>query len=80
MNQGQFANQRALIEYAEAHDLAYAWQGSPTFAKRWRLAQIAQPGQYELVEDVSFRQLRTCLPLSLPPLCARRGHKRCSKK
>jgi hypothetical protein len=47
MSQGRFANQRALIEYAEAHDLSYAWGGSPAFAKRSRLAQ---PGQYELVE------------------------------
>jgi hypothetical protein len=38
MGQGQFANQRALIECAEAHDLSYAWDGSPAFAKRWRFA------------------------------------------
>jgi hypothetical protein len=43
MSQGRFANQRALIDCAEAHDLAYAWQGSNVFAKRWRLAQAAQP-------------------------------------
>jgi hypothetical protein len=42
MDQGRFANQRALIEYAEAHDLAYAWEGSDVFAKRWRLAQLAR--------------------------------------
>jgi len=55
MGQGQFANQRALIEYAEAHDLAYVWEGS--FAKRWRLAQLARPGQYELVEVPTKRGL-----------------------
>jgi hypothetical protein len=27
---------------AKAHDLAYAWEGSNAFAKRWRLAQLAQ--------------------------------------
>ena len=59
MGQGQFANQRALIEYAEAHDLAYVWEGS--FAKRWRLAQLARPGQYELVEVPTKRGLSKAL-------------------
>ena len=36
MPQRQFANQKALIEYAEQNGLAYAWQGSPSFAKRQR--------------------------------------------
>jgi hypothetical protein len=61
MSQGQFANQRALIEYAEAHDLAYAWEGSDAFAKRWRLAQLAQPGQYELVEVPTKRGISKAL-------------------
>jgi hypothetical protein len=61
MGLGQFANQRALIEYAEAHDLAYAWEGSNTFAKRWRLAQLAQPGQYELVEVPTKRGISKAL-------------------
>jgi hypothetical protein len=26
------------------------WEGSRAFARRWRLAHRAQPGQYELVE------------------------------
>jgi hypothetical protein len=47
---GQFENQKALQDYADAHDLAYVWEGMNVFAKRWRLAQRAQPGTYELVE------------------------------
>jgi len=43
MHREAFVNQRDLIDYAEAHDLAYAWEGSHAFAKRWRLAQLAQP-------------------------------------
>jgi hypothetical protein len=46
----QFENQKALQEYAEAHDLEYVWEGMKAFPKRWRLAQLAQPGTYELVE------------------------------
>jgi hypothetical protein len=61
MSQGQFANQRALIEYAEAHDLAYAWEGSNVFAKRLRLAQLAQPGEYELVEVPTKRGISKAL-------------------
>jgi hypothetical protein len=33
-----------------ANDLKYVWEGMWVFAKRWRLAQLAQPGTYELVE------------------------------
>jgi hypothetical protein len=61
MSQGQFANQRALIDYAEAHDLAYAWEGSNVFAKRWRLAQLAQPGEYQLVEVPTKRGVSKAL-------------------
>jgi hypothetical protein len=64
MSQSRFANQRALIQYAEAHDLAYAWEGSNAFAKRWRLAQLAQPGQYELVEVPTKRGMSKALLFS----------------
>jgi hypothetical protein len=47
---GEFENQKALQEYAAPHDLAYLWEAMNAFAKRWRLAQLAQPGTYELVE------------------------------
>jgi hypothetical protein len=56
MGQGQFENQRALIEYAKAYDLSYSREGSPTFVKRRRLAQLAQPGQYELVEVLATKR------------------------
>jgi hypothetical protein len=48
--QGKFENQKALQDYADAHDLTYVWEGVRVFAKRWRMAQLAQPGTYELVE------------------------------
>jgi len=47
---GQFENQTAIQKYADAHDLEYIWEGMKAFAKRWHLAQLAQPGTYELVE------------------------------
>ena len=47
---GEFENQKALQDYADAHDLTYVWEGMRAFAKRWRMAQLAQPGTYELVE------------------------------
>jgi hypothetical protein len=52
------------MEYAEAHDLAYAWEGSHAFRKRWRLAQLAQPGQYELVEVPTRRGMPKALLFS----------------
>ena len=61
MHRGAFANQKELIDYAEAHDLAYAWEGSSAFAKRWRLAQRAQAGQYVLVEVRTSRKLTKAL-------------------
>jgi hypothetical protein len=52
---GEFENQKALQDYADAHDLAYVWEGMRVFAKRWRLAQLAQPSTYELVEVTTRR-------------------------
>jgi hypothetical protein len=43
------------------HDLAYVWEGSKAFAKRWRLAQLAQPGQYQLVEVPTKRGISKAL-------------------
>ena len=34
----EFANQKALIDYAEQNGLAYLWEGMPAFAKRQRAA------------------------------------------
>jgi hypothetical protein len=50
MHPGEFENQQALYDYADSHDLAYAWERGPTFAKWWHLAQLARPGEYHLVE------------------------------
>jgi len=57
----QFENQKALQDYAEAHDLEYVWEGMKAFAKRWRLAQLAQPGTYELVEARTKRGITRAL-------------------
>jgi hypothetical protein len=61
MLQREFANQKELIAYADAHDLAYVWEGMNAFAKRWRLAQLARPGTYELVEVQTRRGVITAL-------------------
>ena len=47
MTYRQFANQKALIAYAEQNGLVYLWEGTHTFAKRQR---TFSPDQYELVE------------------------------
>jgi hypothetical protein len=41
--------------------MRYVWEGSHAFAKRWRLARLAQPGQYELVELVEVQTSRKLL-------------------
>jgi hypothetical protein len=58
MQPGEFANQSEFRDYADAHDLAYVWEGTNAFAKRWRLAQLSRPGEYHLVE-VSTKRGRT---------------------
>jgi hypothetical protein len=58
MHKGQFANQQELRGYADAQDLAYVWEGTNAFSKRWRLAQLAQPGTYQLVEVRTKRGMR----------------------
>jgi len=60
MHRGAFANQKELIDYAEAHDLAHAFEGSGSFAKQ-RLAQQAQAGQHVLVEVQTSRKLTKAL-------------------
>ena len=61
---GEFANQQALRDYADAHDLEYVWEGMNAFAKRWRLAQLARPGTYELVEVRTKRGVTKALLFS----------------
>jgi len=59
----EFENQGALYEYANAHDLAYVWEGGKTFAKRWRLAArtAIAAGEYHLVEVRTKRGLTKAL-------------------
>jgi len=59
--QKAFENQKALRDYAEAHDLEYVWEGMRAFTKRWQLAQLAQPGIYELVEVRTRRGMTRAL-------------------
>jgi hypothetical protein len=47
MQRREFANQKALVAYAEQNDLAYEYEYTPAFAKRQRLLS---PEQYEIVE------------------------------
>ena len=47
MPQREFANQKALLAYAERNALVYAWERSPAFAKRQRLLS---PKEYDIVE------------------------------
>jgi hypothetical protein len=47
MSQREFANQKALVAYAEQNDLAYEYEYTPAFAKRQRLLS---PEQYEIAE------------------------------
>ena len=60
----EFANQKALQDYAESHGLAYVWEGMNAFAKRWRLAQLSRPGKYELVEVRTKRGITKALLFS----------------
>ena len=55
----KFANQKALIDYAEQNGLVYLWAGPerrpspmPTFTKR---QQMLSPGQYEIVDVRTYR-------------------------
>jgi hypothetical protein len=47
MPQREFANQKALLAYAERNALVHAWERSPAFAKRQRLRS---PKEYDIVE------------------------------
>jgi len=66
MRQGEFASQQELRDYADAHDLAFVWEGTNAFAKRWHLAQLSQPGEYDLVE-VRTKRGMTKAPLFSKP-------------
>ena len=55
---GEFENQKALQDYADAHDLAYVWEGHESVRY---LAQLAQPGTCELVEVATRRGVMRAL-------------------
>ena len=50
--QREFANQTALVAYAEQNDLAYEYEYTPAFAK-WQ--RLLSPEQYEIVEARTSR-------------------------
>jgi hypothetical protein len=54
MPQREFANQKALVAYAEQNDLAYEYEYTPAFAK-WQ--RLLSPEQYEIVDaHLSWRE------------------------
>ena len=71
MAQREFANQRALIDYAEQNGLACLWEGMPAFAKRQRplsplpaftkRQQQLSPEQYEIVDVRTSRGMRRAM-------------------
>jgi hypothetical protein len=58
MHPETFRDQHALLEYVEAHDLAYAWEGMAAFSHRLR---TLAPGQYEIVEVQTRRGITRAL-------------------
>ena len=65
MPQRKFANQKALIEYAEQNGLVYVWAWierqrviSPAFTKRQRLLS---PDQYKIVDVRTSRGVRRAM-------------------
>ena len=61
MPERQFANQKALLAYAERNALVYAWERSPAFARRQRLLS---PEQYEIVEVSTSRGMSRAMLFS----------------
>ena len=59
MPQREFANQKALVAYAEQNVLAYEYEYTPAFAK-WQ--RLLSPEQYEIVEARTDR--KTCMAFS----------------
>ena len=57
----EFANQKALIDYAEQNGLAYVWRGLPAFSKRQR---ELSPEQYEIVDVRTSRGMNQAMLFS----------------
>jgi hypothetical protein len=53
-----FRDQHELLEYAEEHDLLYAWEGMRSFSRRLR---TLAPGQYEIVAVQTKRGITRAL-------------------
>ena len=64
MAQREFANQTALVAYAEQNDLAYEYEYTPAFAK-WQ--RLLSPEQYEIVEARTSRGGIVERPLGAQP-------------
>jgi hypothetical protein len=60
MPQRTFANQKALIDYAERNGLAYLWDGTRAFYRRQRLLS---PNQYQTAEVRTYRGVRRVMLL-----------------
>ena len=58
MHREEFANQKMLQDYAEAHDLEYYWEDMKAFAKR---VTTLAPGQYKIVEVRTSRGVTRAL-------------------
>ena len=61
MPQREFANQKALVAYAEQNDLAYEYEYTPAFAK-WQ--RLLSPEQYESVEARTSRGVSRVMQFS----------------
>ena len=76
MPQKTFANQKALIDYAEQNGLVYLWAGPerrpslPAFTKR---QQLLSPGQYEIVDVRTSRGVRRAMLFPKPVRSRRRA-------
>jgi hypothetical protein len=65
----QFANRKALLQYAKRHGLVYLWEGTPLFAKWQRLLSLEQ---YEIVEvQTSRRGVRSAMLFVKPAQAGR---------
>jgi hypothetical protein len=76
----EFANQKALIDYAERNCLVYLWEGMSAFARRQRMLsplpaftkrqRLLSPDQYEIVDVRTSRGVRTAMLARLSKLSA----------
>jgi hypothetical protein len=61
MPQREFANQKALVAYAEQNGLIYLWEGMHVFAK-WQ--RLLSPDRYEVVEVRTSRGMNRAMLFS----------------